>query len=174
MWHVPFAGKTISIRVSKQSISPAFQPNSEKFQQGSRTITVFRGVHFRVTSPRPQRLKPNRFAVGNLRKQFGTLKVRRSWKRGRRLQVKVDLFLETGWEPTELGGGAACCGWSTMGALLPPESVWSQRQQSHPSSITFPWLNRIQYKPKVVGWFFGRKGLQISTSTSTKPLSAYG
>ena len=99
-----------SIRVSKQSISPAFQPNSEKFQQGSRTITVFRGVHFRVTSPRPQRLKPNRFAVGNLRKQFGTLKVRRSWKRGRRLQVKVDLFLETGWEPTELGGGAACCG----------------------------------------------------------------
>ena len=25
----------------------------------------FRGVHFRVTSPRPQRLKPNRFAIGN-------------------------------------------------------------------------------------------------------------
>ena len=48
-----------------RSISPALQPNSERFQQGSRTVPVFRGVHFRVTSPRPQRLKPNRFAVGS-------------------------------------------------------------------------------------------------------------
>lgn len=31
----------------------------------SKTVPVFCGVHFRVTSPRPQRLKPNRFAVGN-------------------------------------------------------------------------------------------------------------
>ena len=46
-------------------ISPALQPNSERFQQGSTTVPVFRGVHFRVTSPLPQRLKPNRFAVGN-------------------------------------------------------------------------------------------------------------
>ena len=44
---------------------PALQPDSERFQQGSRTVPVFRGVHFSVTSPRPQRLKPNRFAVGN-------------------------------------------------------------------------------------------------------------
>ena len=47
------------------NISPAWQPNSERFQQGSTTVLVFRGVHFRVTSPLPQRLKPNRFAVGN-------------------------------------------------------------------------------------------------------------
>ena len=47
-------------------ISPALQPNSERFQQGSGTVPVFRGVHFRVTSPRPQRLKPNRFALKNL------------------------------------------------------------------------------------------------------------
>ena len=46
-------------------IHPVLQPNSERFQQGSRTVPIFRGVHFRVTSPRPQRLKPNRFAVGN-------------------------------------------------------------------------------------------------------------
>ena len=32
----------------------------------SKTVPVFCGVHFRVTSPRPQRLKPNRFAVGNM------------------------------------------------------------------------------------------------------------
>ena len=36
------------------------------FQQGFRTVPVFRGVHFRVTSPRPERLKPNRFAVGDI------------------------------------------------------------------------------------------------------------
>ena len=35
-----------------------------KFQQGSRTVPVFRGVHFRGTTPRPQRLKPNTIAVG--------------------------------------------------------------------------------------------------------------
>ena len=49
-------------------ISPALQPNSERFQQGSRTVPDFRGVHFRVTSTQPQRLKPNRFAVGNMGK----------------------------------------------------------------------------------------------------------
>ena len=54
----------------RSQISPALQPNSERFQQGSRTVPVFRGMHFRVTSPRPQRLKPNRFAVGNVRKTF--------------------------------------------------------------------------------------------------------
>ena len=47
------------------NISPALQPDSERFQQGSRTVPAFRGVHFSVTSPLPQRLKPNRFAVGN-------------------------------------------------------------------------------------------------------------
>ena len=36
-----------------------------RFQQGSRAVPVFPGVHFRVTTPRPQRLKPNRFAVGD-------------------------------------------------------------------------------------------------------------
>ena len=46
-------------------IGPVLQPNSERFQQGSRTVLVFWGVRFRVTNPRPQRLKPNRFAVGN-------------------------------------------------------------------------------------------------------------
>ena len=47
------------------------QPNSEWFQQGSRTVPVFRGVlHFRVASPRSQRLKPNRFAVGNISQQM--------------------------------------------------------------------------------------------------------
>ena len=47
-------------------IGPALQPNSERFQQDSRTVPVFRGVHFRFTSPRPQRLKPNRFAAENI------------------------------------------------------------------------------------------------------------
>jgi hypothetical protein len=44
-------------------ISPALQPNSERFQHGSRTVLVFRGVHFRVTSLRPQRLKPNKLSL---------------------------------------------------------------------------------------------------------------
>ena len=35
-----------------------------RFQQGSRTVPVFRGVHFRGTTPRPQRLKPNTIAIG--------------------------------------------------------------------------------------------------------------
>ena len=52
-------------RKQNNNILPALQPNSERFQQGSKTAAVFRGVHFRVTSPRPQRLKLNRFAVGN-------------------------------------------------------------------------------------------------------------
>ena len=46
-------------------MSPALQPNSERFQQGSRTVPLFRGVHVGVASPRPQRLKPNRIDVGN-------------------------------------------------------------------------------------------------------------
>ena len=48
-------------------IRPALQPNSDRFQQGSRPVPVFRDVHFPVTSPLPKRLKPNRFAVGNNR-----------------------------------------------------------------------------------------------------------
>ena len=39
-------------------ISPALPPISERFQQGSRTLPVFRGVHFRLTCRWPQRLKP--------------------------------------------------------------------------------------------------------------------
>ena len=42
-----------------------YRARFQGFQQGSRTVPVFRGVHFRVTTPWPQRLKPNRFAVGN-------------------------------------------------------------------------------------------------------------
>jgi hypothetical protein len=55
-------------------------------------------------------------------KQFGTLMLRKSWKRRRRLQVKVDPFLENGWEPIELVRSAAYRCLSTMGALLPPVS----------------------------------------------------
>ena len=65
-----YPGIGMAIFANENFISPALQPNSERFQQGSRTVPVFRGVHFRVTSPRPQRLKPNRFAVGNVRKTF--------------------------------------------------------------------------------------------------------
>ena len=36
----------------RSQISPALQPNSERFQQGSRTVPVFRGVHFRVIRER--------------------------------------------------------------------------------------------------------------------------
>ena len=84
-FHVPAAKRNISMIINADSflsqkpvylragpcctlkgwISPALRPNSERFQQGSRTVPVLRSVHFRVTNPRPQRLKPNRFAVGN-------------------------------------------------------------------------------------------------------------
>ena len=36
----------------RSQISPALQPNSERFQQGSRTVPVFRGVHFHVIRER--------------------------------------------------------------------------------------------------------------------------
>ena len=63
---IAFKNKNVSqVGQSRKQTNPAFQLNSKRFQQGSRTVPVFRGVHFRVTSPRPQRLKPNRFAVGN-------------------------------------------------------------------------------------------------------------
>ena len=39
-----------------------FQQSSRKI---SKTFPVFQGAHFRVSTPQPQRLKPNRFAVGN-------------------------------------------------------------------------------------------------------------
>ena len=47
-----------------------FQQGSGKvparFQKGSKTVPVFQGVHFRGTTFRPQRFKPNTIAVGNI------------------------------------------------------------------------------------------------------------
>ena len=50
----------------KWVISPALQLNRKGPSKVPGLFRFFLGVHFRVTSPRRQRLKPNRFAVGNL------------------------------------------------------------------------------------------------------------
>ena len=52
-------------RQGRIRIDAALQTNSERFQQVSGTVPVFRAVHFRVTNSRLGRLKPNRFAVGS-------------------------------------------------------------------------------------------------------------
>ena len=84
------------------SVSPASQPDSERFQQGGRNVPVLRGVHFHVTSPRPQRLKPNRFAVGNI----SFFSVVQLWRHGPAVRPSV------AWQPSE-----TCLG-NHIGTLL--------------------------------------------------------
>ena len=48
-----------------QKGSRTFQQRSGTAPASSRIVPVFRGVHVRVTTPGPQRLKPNRLAFGN-------------------------------------------------------------------------------------------------------------
>ena len=49
---------------------PSFSTQQRKVPARFQVCSSFSGMHFRVTSPRPQRLKPNRFAVGNFRETF--------------------------------------------------------------------------------------------------------
>ena len=66
-WRLPWFGRMVKPKLrlkiktcrrlarAENKLIQFFQLNSKRFQQGSRAVPVFRGVHFRVTSPRPQR-----------------------------------------------------------------------------------------------------------------------
>ena len=68
-----YSGVPAKIQAGFRKVPGQFQQISNKalsrkvaarFREPSRAVPVFRRVHFRVTTARPQRLKPRRFAVG--------------------------------------------------------------------------------------------------------------
>jgi len=89
-----------------------------RFQQGSRTVPVFQGVHFRGTTPRPQRLKPNTIAVGTSSISFGLSLPMLGWK-----HVSQINLLTVGYSQKVLGKVAEFLRFSAPGLTTPGTKV---------------------------------------------------